>query len=89
MRPIHASHRVLFQKSHANVLAKNVASTTSRDTETGLVAVGVTPHEVSKRTLVRYFLHPLYLLNVVYIMEGRREAAVNAEHLLVNDGRDG
>jgi hypothetical protein len=55
----------------------------------GVVAVGVGPEEVAEEALVGHVDGPLDLPDPVEAVEVRREAAVHAEDLVVDDGGDG
>lgn len=83
---VDACHIVFLEEAEADVLAEDVAGAAGGDAEAGFVAVGVAPHQIRKGTLMRNLLHPLYLLDVVYVVQGGRESTVHAEYLVVDDG---
>lgn len=67
----------------ADVLAERVAGAARRDAPAAAV-VRVRPQQVAHRPLVRHLLHAIDLADLVECVDGRREAAVQAEDLVVD-----
>lgn len=79
---------VQVQKLARYSLAKEPAGTA----RTGLPSVhvvGVRPNEIAEGTLVRNFLVPFDCSHLVHHDDVRRESAVDAHDLVVDDGGDG
>ena len=53
-----------------------------------LRVLGIGPEQVAHGSVVRHFLLPVYGPDLIERLNGRREAAVNAEDLAVDDGRE-
>lgn len=76
---------VIVIESLRNVLAKGVPSTSGADSPAAPV-VGVAPKQVAHGTFVRHLLYSVERANVVECIDRRRQASVQAEDLVVDEG---
>jgi len=86
MRPIYLRHFVFVEETVDDVGAEHIASTPGAHGEARVVGVGVAPHQIRKRPFMRDLLEPLYLLYVLYVLDGGRETGVHAEDGVVDYG---
>lgn len=95
--PLHAQlvcaqnvrHLVHLEEVLHDRRAKRVARATRRDGKLLLVRVRVGPHEVGHRSLVRDLAEAVDDLDLVNVVDRRREAAVQADDLVVDHDRQG
>ena len=71
-----------------DVLTKVVPSATRRDPP-ALIIKRIGPEKVAERPLVRNLLQPIHRPHLVQAVDAWAEAAVESEHLVVNEGGDG
>jgi hypothetical protein len=88
MRSRHEGQAVIVIKSLGDVLAKGVAGASRGDSPAAAV-VRVGPEEVAHRSLVRDLLDAVDGADVIEGVDGGREAAVEAEDLVVDEGGEG
>ena len=88
VRTIYSSHFVFLEESLANVLAEDVAGAASGHAEPIRVCFGITPHEIGEGALVRNLLHSLNVLDVIDVLDGRRQAAMHCKDLVINNRAD-
>lgn len=72
-----------------HLLAEDVAGPAWRDHKACLSLLGVTPHQVAERTVVRNFLEPVQALDLIDGLDEGGEPAVHREDVGVGDGADG
>lgn len=88
MRAGNQSQAVIVVKGFGDILAKGVSGATGRYAPTATV-VGVGPEEIAHGTLVRNFLDPVEGTDIIEGINAGREAAVEAEDLIVDEGGEG
>ena len=79
---------VFFDKLVRDVLAERVAGASGRDSPASSV-VGVRPKQVAHGSFVGHFNDSVDVADLVKCVQAGREAAVEAENLLFNDGAEG
>mmetsp|Transcript_27977 Transcript_27977/g.56335 ORF Transcript_27977/g.56335 Transcript_27977/m.56335 type:complete len:299 (-) Transcript_27977:449-1345(-) len=85
VRPRDHFELVCVEELVGNVRAEDVARAALRDTPPLDVVIGVRPHQVAHGPLVRRLLHTHQVLDLVDCVERGRQAAVHAEHHVVDD----
>ena len=88
VRPGYQIQAVLVVELLGYVLPKGEAGPAGADAPPGPV-VGVGPEQVAHGPLVGDLLHPIELPHVVEGVDGRAEAAVEAEYVIIDEGRQG
>ena len=89
MCSINSGESIFLKESFANILSKDISRSSGRNTKSKLALLRITPHEISKRSLMGYFLNSKYLVNVFYLMECGWKASVYTKHLPIYDSSDG
>lgn len=88
MGPVDPFHVVLLEELFAHIFSKDVACASSRNTEALSLILRIRPHEVSERPFMRYFLDSIDSLDVVYLLDSRRETAMHSKESIVDDSPD-
>lgn len=89
VRTKNVCHRVHREELLHHLCSEGVTGTARRQREFVTLRVRVGPNEIGHGTLVRYLPEPVDDLDLVDGVDGRREATVYAEDLIVDDDREG
>lgn len=82
------SQAVIVVKCLRNILPERVSCATGRDTPTASV-IGITPEQIAHGSFMGNFLDTIKRTDVIKGIDGRTEASVKAENLVINKSGEG
>ena len=88
MGTCHQSQAIVVVEGFGDILAECVSSTTGGDSPSASV-IGITPEQVTHRTLVGHFLNAIQRPDVVEGVDGRAQSTVETEDLVFDEGSEG
>jgi hypothetical protein len=83
MSPINALAPISVEELLDDVFAEHVAGAPLTEAEALDVSLRIAPHQVGERSLVRNLLNALYRVNVLNVLQARRQPRMHAENLTV------
>ena len=80
-------HAITLQEMPHDRRAKRVAGTTGRESKILLIGLALRPTKVGHSTLMRDLAEPIENFDLVDVVDRRRQAAVDAENVVVHNHR--